>query len=644
MSEVNTDAEFLQKQYQLNTNSGVVSTARRYEQQTREIVKKGDFQTRIQNYLDRLHSIIDPPVLEGGNDYFDRRKRNLSMIKNALHNHFVTTPEDIPESYYDSIKRRRREEGYGDETSEDYRQEFTQAVIKDQKNSLDNWIDYLASDEAKYPDWLKYFAFRSVLRMGNYDKDREVFNERTRKGRKTIAPFPELNREALAIILGDLERRYSAEKDLPDSRNDLEFSSRFDIADEVKERYRIALENKNFSALYSLSIEEFKPIAEELLKTTTGKWIEYPSGSDPKKLVSSIKDYGTRWCLREEAEAGRYLKDNNLHVYYSQDQEGSFAVPRVVMVVNQSGSLTAVRGVAKNEHLDSYIGMVVETKLSEPEFEKEGRAYKKRSDDMKILTDIDNRVKKGEELTGENLIFLYERDTPIEGFGYRKDSRIAELRSKRNPQEDMPIVFGCSKEQIAQQVGEIRSDTKAYVGSLEKGKLDKLRNIEYVYTSFPEDKIQIEDLEIGGKDAQHLKAEVENNNIQISQYAADQMESFTTLKNPETITTVKLRLKDLGLIRESSTTDQVYARVDEFGLDLCFQEVGVYRKLKDERQLLKEYYWVGVKQITGRPDKPFGFSLENVKDGKKLLNLWTQPNGKWFPEDRFVFTLRSSAT
>ena len=43
---------------------------------------------------------------------------------------------------------------------------------------------------------------------------------------------------------------------------------------------------------------------------------------------------------------------------------------------------------------------------------------------MKQLTEIDNKTKKGEKLTKDELVFLYEINAPIEYFGYEKDPRI----------------------------------------------------------------------------------------------------------------------------------------------------------------------------------------------------------------------------
>lgn len=646
----NTGTEFLQQKYKLNTDSGVVATAKRQEQRTGERVDQGDFNTRIQNYLGRLNTIINPPQLES-HDTFDRKARNLSLIKDSLYGRFVTKPEDIPESYYDSIKRRHREEGHGDiEIPQQYRSELAQNIIQDQKRSLDLWVDYLSSDDAKYPDWLKYFAFRSVLGMGNYDKNRGVFNERT-KGGRTTAPFPELNREALAIVLGDLEKKYPSEKTTGGSRADFEFTSRYDIAPEAKQKYLQALNNKNFAQLYGLAIEEFKPIAEDLLKITDGKWVKYPKGSDPKKLVSAIAAYGTGWCLRGEAVAGRYLvrDKNDLYVYYSKDKEGNPNVPRVVMVINPNRNITEVRGVASQEHLDSHIGDVVDAKLSEPEFEQEGKAYKKRSADMKALTEVENKVKTKQELTGKELVFLYEIDSQIEGFGYNRDPRIDELRSQRNPIEDMPIVFGCERSQIARNPRDIRPDTKAYVGPLQAGVFELLSkyNVEHIYTKFPEGIIRKQDLDIEAKTKEELKQRLDQNNIKWRQkdgsYAESMIDNakFPNEIKKQNLTLVALKVADLGF-DSVATTDQIYAKAKELGLELCPPEAGPEYRIAYKNQPMGEWRYMAMDQIPDSHGEPSVFKLGRGEGGTWLDDAWAEPGTLWNPDDEFVFRLRKS--
>ena len=286
--------DFLKEKYaDLNKSPEVDSAARRTKARTGRELPMMSPDDRIQNYLDRLKEVLENPDK-------DKRERGIGFFKHKLHEQFVIKPEEIPEAYFESIKRKHREEGHGDiEISEDYRQELSETIITDQTRSLDNWIDYLFSEDAKYSDWLKYFAVRSMLHMGRYNKKKKSFTERTGG---TTAPFPDLNREALAIVLESFEQQAKGEQP--------KFG--YDIQKDTKKQFLESLGRKNFSKLYALAVEEFKPIAEELLKITEGQWRTYPRGSDSKLLVESIAPYDTGWCLRGESMAERYLaRDKN---------------------------------------------------------------------------------------------------------------------------------------------------------------------------------------------------------------------------------------------------------------------------------------------------------------------------------------------
>lgn len=79
-------------------------------------------------------------------------------------------------------------------------------IIEDQKRSLNLWLDYFTSPEAKnYPPAFRYWAFAEMLKLGSYDSERKEFNKRTEK---TVAPFPELNQQALSLVLDEILRKY----------------------------------------------------------------------------------------------------------------------------------------------------------------------------------------------------------------------------------------------------------------------------------------------------------------------------------------------------------------------------------------------------------------------------------------------------
>ncbi|MBI2552737.1 hypothetical protein HYW17_05560 [Candidatus Uhrbacteria bacterium] len=582
---------------------------------------------RIQAYLDFLKNLVERPDEQ-------ERERGIDGIKQSLYARHVIKPAEIPEAYFQSIIARHREEGYGDiEIPQDQRKELIEPVIEDQKRSLDQWVDYLASSDAKYPDYLKYWAFRSVLKMGRYDKEKKKFTERYGG---TVSPFPELNQQALSLVFDAMEKKFAGQSP--------EFG--YDISAETKQKFLDLLNKENFAKLYGLTIEEFKPISEELLKQTKGRWVKYPKGSDPKALVDSLAPYGTGWCIRGESTARRYLQGereqggNDLEVYYSNDKDGNPAVPRLVLV-SQGDRILEFRGVGKNEEHDRYIGEVAQAKLAAL---PDGKSYEKKAQDMKMLTALERKVQAKQALTKDDLIFLYEINAPIENFGYNpKDPRIAELRSKRNPKEDAPIILDCAPDQIAWSKEEVNANTKAYVGPLFPNIFKTYSHLEHIYTSFPAERIRREQIVIGGRTVKQIEAEFKQAGMQINPYAKAMMEhpDFTTLKKAEQADLVRLTVKDLGF-SQGATTQEIYDKAQALGLELCPTEVGPHYRLSYTDQPMREWVVIGMKQITDPNGYPSVFDVARNEDGLWLRRNWAKPESRWYPVNRFVFRLRPS--
>ena len=236
---------------------------------------------------------------------------------------------------------------------------------------------------------------------------------------------------------------------------------------------------------------------------------------------------------------------------------------------------------------------------------------------------------------------LYEINGTIEGFGYQKDPRIAELRQGRNTEEDMLVIFECTRDEIAHVPSQINENTKAYIGQLEPGIFQKLpENLEHVYTSFPEKKIRRENVEIGGKSAKQLLSEMEAAGINISDYAKSMLKNreFVPGKNPEEATLIRLTVADLGF-KSSATTDQIYERAQILGLELCPADTGPNYRLKYRNHPLNERIYIGMKQITGSDGYPNIFELGRRVDGLLLRDSWTEPDGECYSGNKFVFRL-----
>lgn len=608
---------FLKKKYDLHKSPEVESAAKRTEAHSGETVSQNPAE-RIQNYLDRFKEITERPDP-------DKRERGMEALKQVLHDKFVIKPDAIPEAYFANQRRLAREQGHGDiEITDEARDQLTEVTITDQEMTLDGWIDYLASPDATYPDWLKYYTFRSILGLSTFDKEKHEFGKRS-KG--TTAPFPDLNREALAYVLDAIEKKYEGRT-----------TSTAALGGEEQQQFEKLLQGENFGKLYAWAIEKVTPASADQLTITEGEWVKYDQNSDHMPLVESLQGHGTGWCTAGESTAETQLKAGDFYVYYSHDPSGKPTIPRVAIRM-EGESIAEVRGVANEQNLDPYIGEVVQGKLKEF---PDGPAYEKKSSDMKLLTAIDNKVKVDQPLTKNDLIFLYEIDSTIEGFGYQRDPRIKELRSARNPHQDAPTILGYTSEQIARSEEEVNENTKAYIGPLFLDMFTKLEPLEQIYLKFPYNRIRQGSIEIGTIPKEAFEDSLRQKHIPIWRDIRELLHSpdFMVAQQPQQISLVQLKARDLGFIREG-TTEEIYALANELGLDLCPVEVGLCLLLgEDTEKQFGKSFAVAMKPITLIDDSQAIIYLSQQDFGPSLNLTDGEPSRPWRSDSDFVFRLR----
>ncbi|MBI4092012.1 MAG: hypothetical protein HY427_02300 [Candidatus Levybacteria bacterium] len=633
-------SQLLKNKYNLHKSPEAEIAAERTQMRTGEKAPQDPIY-RIQNYLNRFHEIVD----RGGPQ---RHEHNLDLIKGRFHARYVIKPDEIPESFWENQRRIIRERGQGADLEyvdfEELKRQNTEALISDQRSSLDKWIDYLSSPDAPYQDSLKYFTLRNVLNMAEYDKEKKQYPQRSRG---TTKPFPDLNREALAYVLDAVEKKYKGQS--------VDFSS---LDQEDSKEFEALLKAENFPKLYAWAIEKVTPASEEELSATHGEWVKYNQGGDHMPLVQSLQGHGTGWCTAGESTAQVQLQGGDFYVYYSFDREGKPTIPRAAIRM-EGDRIAEIRGIEAEQNLDSQIVSIVDEKLKEF---SDGASYQKKVADMRRLTDIENKMSREEELTNEELYFLYEIDSQIEGFGFERDPRIGEIRSSRSPEVDMLIIFNCEPEQIARKASEINESTRAFVGRLTPGIFDILSqyNIEHIYTSFPEGRIRIEqDFAVEPIDLKEFNERREQYNegiideslkIQVSDFAPDMMlnQNFATLKNQELKTLIHLTVRDLFQDEQIHTSEEMWGnpekgttgRIKELGLEFCPPETGPQYRLKYTDQPISDRFYIGMEPIPDRHGSPYVFRLERYGDGLWFDSYWAGPGDRWNPEDRFVFSLR----
>ena len=375
---------------------------------------------RLLNYFNRLEK-IHKRVSESKN------KSDEKLLKGFYYDLYVIKPEDIPESYFQNQVKLARERGYGNiELTNEDKKRMTDQVIEDQKHSLDKWIEYFLYDEESksYEMWEKYWVFQGLQNLGKYDKKTYKFSKRDKT---TVYPFPPVEREFIFTTL------HLMEDYIKDKKGDEEIKS--------------ALGSGNFKMLYEYVIKQSMLKDKLQSNTTSGKWVKYEQGSDYNILRDSLQGYYTGWCTAAgENFAKSQLAGGDFYVYYSFDNNGEAKIPRIAIRMDGKNKIGEIRGIADRQNMEPEMMPILEEKLKEfPDRDK----YLKKEHDMKLLTLIDKKVNNNIELTLDELKFLYEIDSKIEGFGYEKDPRIYEIKNKRNIKKDCALIFDVKEEEVA---------------------------------------------------------------------------------------------------------------------------------------------------------------------------------------------------
>jgi hypothetical protein len=328
--------------------------------------------------------------LSARHSLFNKNVVNAQVRRNNQAKAHIIQPEQVTDSYFENLKKIAREQGHGDILTTEYERERQIRVIQaDQFHSFKRWADYLSSDDAPFPTWFKYFTYRGMSKLGAYDGEKKSFRARNPS---TVAPYPELNREALALVFHLISQRDSSDL------NELEQG---------------LAKSGNFNKLYSHALELLNRNHVEQSGTTEGEWIKYDQTEDEDpnaaaQLSESLTGFNTGWCTASPETAALQLEGGDFYVYYSYDMDGKPTIPRIAIRTN-NGVVGEVRGIGPNQDMEPVMFEIVGEKLNEI---PGGDVYEKAIADMKRLTELDNRLIKDPQadLSLSDLKFLYQID------------------------------------------------------------------------------------------------------------------------------------------------------------------------------------------------------------------------------------------
>ena len=353
--------------------------------------------------------------------------------------------EDIPEAYWKQQEQILRDNGQSRNLSEYEKKILAEDLIDKQRQSITSWTNYLGDKNCPYPLWFKVYAFDGISKMSNtLNLDDADYN---RRDNTTALSFPKLNAEILAKVYRQINDFYGVDKEnwLAQHSDD--------------EKLVSLVKSANFPKLYAKELVDTKVILKtpERTEDVHGDWFEYKLGDEEE--IASLAE-GTGWCVVDPNVAHNYLTygqysnpeeyDDYDDDYYDYDDaevensEAKFIIFRLEdpntpgvfasngsasIRLNPNGIVDEVSGLNEGQAVEDALVPIVKKKaLSLPGGEK----YLQKFDDKQALIKLDNKMEAGEDLTKEELTFLYELDRPIATLDTynRRDPRIPELKEK----------------------------------------------------------------------------------------------------------------------------------------------------------------------------------------------------------------------
>ena len=299
--------------------------------------------------------------------------------------------------------------------------------------------------------------------MGLINKETKEFEKRDKS---TVASFPTLNPEVLAKVYRNINEFYAVDKKtwLAQHPDDAKLES--------------LVKSGNFPKLYAKELFETKTIIKtpEKPEDIEGDWFTYQLG-DEDELAKTAE--GTGWCIADPNVAHNYLsygnyggndndweeddedweeeekeeeEDNNdweedennpeednqnsskakfiIFKLKAPNSPDGYSTNGVASIrLDPDGKVAEVSGLDSGQALeDSLVQTVKEKVLSLPG----GKEFLQKFEDKQTLIKLDHKLQNGEDLTKEELSFLYELDRPIATLDTynSEDPRITELKEK----------------------------------------------------------------------------------------------------------------------------------------------------------------------------------------------------------------------
>ena len=393
-------------------------------------------------YLKRLDGII----AKGG----DRAERQIwNHSKRRIH---LVQADDISESTWRSIKQNNRDHGGGDVyLGARLKEKYAEQCRTVQKKELDSYVDYLASKDCPYPLWFKLYAWDGLTNLSRATKkDSNNIPILQKRSDATTSGFPVLNPAALAKTYDDITATMSLLTDAKET--DCSANSTDDILEGL-------VKSGSFAKIYSYELNKLvKPVeVPDRTEDIHGEWVEYDL-SNVRELSNAAE--GTPWCVVSPNVAKNYLKygtygtdeendedededekpdegeseESNASrflFFHLEDPETGLPSRQACASIrlDLNGEVVEISGTldGSKQRLHDSLAPIVEEKVKElPGGEHYYQAFK----DNEHLISIDEKIRRNEPLTADDIYFVFEVNREIQSLNERfNDNRLFDFET-----------------------------------------------------------------------------------------------------------------------------------------------------------------------------------------------------------------------
>ncbi|MFZ2886999.1 MAG: hypothetical protein WA021_04240 [Minisyncoccia bacterium] len=563
-------------------------------------------------------------------------------------------------------------------------------VQEDQRASLVEWLERLTQYD-HYTPAFQYLLFRTILSASSHRNGPADSPRFQLRDANTVAPLPQFHEQAV----GHLEDVILAYDETPADQKDAELDRLFqhpffgDVAGDTawKDRIKRYLQKNAINELYAAFsdlVTEYKEyegpvigrwitvtangIADELTEKQAKEWEQSSltakgNGAGMLARLSSA----TPWCLARPATAESYLRRGHLLIFLENTPKG--VRPAFGIAFNDKGTVYEARGANDRQELNPRYADIVDARMKKdqpPGWEK----YQERLQDARVVAEAERflnnpKLKSYEELKPEDqeryrkyLRAIYEVDRKLVGFGYGGENAYAKkLLARRdiNIREDIDIMF----------------DGKVLFGPLDRDLWKEMDpSIEYIFTvdeiwklssyqlkkMLEKGPVKFRKVTVGTMSKQELAQRLEETSrdrndakgILISPVTSrlSRRPDFEVSKTQEEVDLIELLVADLAVPGKATyggmlSTEEIYARAADVGLELCPPEVALQLRLQYTDQPRDERLLIGMtpmqSDIMSSDKRVFILELSHTKMGLWFKEEWTGLRNMWKPTDRFVF-------